>query len=80
MLKSSSRRLFSRHAVRVQQHVPNMFEKDGNFRLPDGRRSAIEPPRKETQFMTLPCAKSVYPNAFSRQHAKPEIIIQDVAE
>ncbi len=36
MLKSSSRRLFSRHALRVQQHAPNMFEKDGNFRLPDG--------------------------------------------
>ena len=36
MLRSPSRRLFSRHALRVQQHVPNMFEKDGNFRLPDG--------------------------------------------
>ena len=36
MLKSSSRRLFSRHALRVQQLVPNMVEKDGNFRLPDG--------------------------------------------
>jgi hypothetical protein len=30
--------------------------------------------------MTLPRAKSFYPNAFSRQHAKPEIITQDVAE
>ena len=28
----------------------------------------------------FPCAKSVYPNAFSRQHAKPKVIIQDVAE
>ena len=28
----------------------------------------------------LPCAKSVYPNAFSRQQATPKVIIQDVAE
>ena len=28
----------------------------------------------------LPCAKSCYPNAFSRQQAKPKVIIQDVAE
>ena len=36
MLKSSSRRLFSRHALRVQQHVPIISEKLRNFRLPDG--------------------------------------------
>ena len=36
MLKSSSRRLFSRHALRVQQYAPNIFEKLRNFRLPDG--------------------------------------------
>jgi hypothetical protein len=40
MLKSSSRRLFSRH-TRVPQHVPNIFEKDGNFRLPDGCFSSM---------------------------------------
>ena len=28
----------------------------------------------------LPCATSVCPNAFSRQQAKPKVIIQDVAE
>ena len=28
----------------------------------------------------LPCAKSCYPNASSRQHATPKVIIQDVAE
>ena len=27
----------------------------------------------------LPCAKSFYPNDFSRQQAKPKVIIQDVA-
>ena len=35
MLKSSSRRLFSRHALRVQQHAPNMLEKTRNIRIPD---------------------------------------------
>ena len=28
----------------------------------------------------LPCAISFYPNAFSRQQAKPKFIIQDVAK
>ena len=28
----------------------------------------------------FPCATSFYPNAFSRQQAKPKVIIQDVAE
>ena len=43
-------------------------------------RSVINTPRKETLLMTLPFAKSVYPTAFSRQQAKPKVIIQDVAE
>jgi hypothetical protein len=36
MLKSSFRRPFSRHALRVQQHAPIISEKLRNFRLPDG--------------------------------------------
>ena len=43
-------------------------------------RSVIKPLKTENQLMTLPCAKSCYPNVVSRQHAKSEIIIQDVAE
>ena len=43
-------------------------------------RSVIKSPREETQLTTLPCARSVYPNAFSRQQANPKVIIQDVAE
>jgi len=47
-----------------------------------GEQSTAQPSRPglKTQLLTLPCAKSFYPNAFSRQHAKPEIIINATSD